>query len=138
MQASGLGFRAASVLALAGMGWGIAMAVLGDHATAPGHAHLNLLGWVSLFLIAGFYRLHPRLDGWALAKVQVSVWAVAAALLGLAVGLIHAGREIGEPLAALAAIVLFLDMLLFAGLVFRETGKVTLGRVQPGLPPAAE
>lgn len=134
MNASGLGFRAASVLALGGMGWGIAMAISGDHATSPGHAHLNLLGWVSLFLISGFYSLHPRLDGWALAKVQVAVWAVAAAVLGVAVGLIHAGREIGEPLAGVASIALFLDMLLFATLVFRETGRRALVRGAVALP----
>lgn len=138
MKASDLGFRAAGVIALAGMGWGIAMAISGDHATAPGHAHLNLLGWVSLFLMSGFYYLHPRLDAWALAKLQAGVWAAAAAVLGVAVGLIHAGRAIGEPLAAVASIALFLDMLLFVGLVFRETGRRALAGLQPVTPPAAE
>jgi hypothetical protein len=34
-----------------------------DHTTLPAHAHLNLLGWVSLFLFGIDYRLHPSLEG---------------------------------------------------------------------------
>jgi len=50
MQASAFSFRAATLFALAGIGMGIAMGVMHDHAVMPAHAHLNLLGWVSLFL----------------------------------------------------------------------------------------
>lgn len=138
MKASDLGFRAAALLALSGMGWGIAMAMSGDHATAPGHAHLNLLGWVSLFLMAGFYRLYPPLDGGWLAKLQVMVWAVGAALLGVAVGMIHNGQALGEPFAAVASIALFLAMTLFAWLVFQATGRRTIPAAHSAVPPAAE
>ena len=52
MNASVLCFRAAVLLVVAGMIWGIVMAISQDHSTFPAHAHLNLLGWVSLFLFA--------------------------------------------------------------------------------------
>jgi hypothetical protein len=50
MNASTLSFRAATIFAVAGISMGIAMAMMRDHAIMPAHAHLNLLGWVSLFL----------------------------------------------------------------------------------------
>jgi hypothetical protein len=49
VRASSLSFKAAVVFALAGMVMGIAMAASHDHSVFPAHAHLNLLGWVSLF-----------------------------------------------------------------------------------------
>jgi hypothetical protein len=57
MNASTLSFRAATIFAVAGISMGIAMAVMRDHAIMPAHAHLNLLGWVSLFLFGIYYRL---------------------------------------------------------------------------------
>ncbi|HET7197492.1 MAG TPA: hypothetical protein VFI86_02415 [Burkholderiales bacterium] len=70
MKASSLSFRAAVLFVLAGMAWGIQMAVSGNHQAFPAHAHLNLLGWVSLFLFGVFYHLHPQLDGSRAALAQ--------------------------------------------------------------------
>ena len=50
MKASSLSFQAAVVIVVAGMIWGLQMAISRDHAALPAHAHLNLLGYVSLFL----------------------------------------------------------------------------------------
>ena len=55
VKASSLRFRAAVPFAIAGMAWGISMAISNDHAAMPAHAHLNLLGWVSLFLFGICY-----------------------------------------------------------------------------------
>src|SRR6478752_7199076 len=74
MKASSLSFQAAVLLVLVGMGWGIAMAASGDHSTMPAHAHLNLLGWVSLFLFGIFYHLHPAIDQSRAARLQVWRW----------------------------------------------------------------
>ena len=81
MKASSLSFQAAVVLVVAGMIWGIVMAASGDHAAMPAHAHLNLLGWVSLFLFGIFYHLHPALDRSRAAMVQVWVWIVGTVIL---------------------------------------------------------
>jgi len=62
MKASVLSFRAAVLMVIAGMIWGIAMGISQDHSTLPAHAHLNLLGWVSLFLFGIYYHLHPAID----------------------------------------------------------------------------
>ena len=134
MRASSLAFRAAVLLVIVGMGWGIVMAASQDHATAPAHAHLNLLGWVSLFLFGIFYRLHPTLETSRAAVLQLGVWILGTIGLTAAVGLIHTGRAAGEPIAAVSSVILLSDMLLFAVLVFRSGRAVSA--TAPGAIPA--
>jgi cbb3-type cytochrome oxidase subunit 1 len=98
---------------------GIAMAMMRDHALMPAHAHLNLLGWVSLFLFGIFYRLHPGLDRSRLALVQVGLWSIGTVVLTLAVAAIHLGYTAVDPVAAIGSLILLGDMVLFAALVFR-------------------
>jgi hypothetical protein len=62
MKASSLSFQTAIVLVVVGMAWGLHMGISRDHAAMPAHAHLNLLGFVLLFLFGLYYRLHPALD----------------------------------------------------------------------------
>ncbi|MFZ5668170.1 MAG: hypothetical protein ACOY4K_01620 [Pseudomonadota bacterium] len=50
-------FLVAALCGLAGMVWGSHMGVTGDHSLHPVHAHLNLLGWVTLAIMGGFYAL---------------------------------------------------------------------------------
>ncbi|MDQ0315065.1 hypothetical protein [Amorphus orientalis] len=119
MRASSLALPAAVAMALIGMVWGIAMAISHDHSTMPAHAHLNLLGWVSLFLMGIFYRLHPELDRGRLAFIQVAVWIVASFVMIVGVALVHTGNRVGDPVAGLSSIVVVADMLLFAGFVVR-------------------
>src|SRR5437868_14524038 len=102
MKASALSFRIAVLFALLGMGPGIAMAAARDHAAMPAHAHLNLLGGVSLFLFGIFCHLHPAIDQSRAAVVQVWIWIAATVVLTIGVGLVHSGREIGDPIAAVS------------------------------------
>jgi cbb3-type cytochrome oxidase subunit 1 len=122
MTASRLSFRVAVLIMLAGMAWGIVMAVSHDHSAMPAHAHLNLLGFVSLFLFGVFYHLHPAIDRSRVALVQVGVWIAATVVMAIGVGLVHTGRPAGAPLAAASSIVAIADMLLFTWLVFRSDG----------------
>ena len=96
------------------------MAISQDHSTLSAHAHLNLLGWVSLFLFGVFYRLHPTLDGARIARLQVLTWLAGTAILTVGVAMIHSGRPSGEPLAGVGSVIVFADMLLFGWLVLRE------------------
>jgi hypothetical protein len=53
-------FPVAVFFVIAGMAWGSAVTISNAHAAMPAHAHLNLLGWVSLFLFGIFYFLQKR------------------------------------------------------------------------------
>jgi hypothetical protein len=129
MKASILCFRAAVLLAVAGMIWGIVMGISQDHATLPAHAHLNLLGWVSLFLFGVYYHLHPAVDRSALASLQVWIWIAGTIIMTIGVGLVHSGHEIGDPIAAVSSLLVLVDMLIFGWLVFRpEPAELTSRR----------
>jgi peptidoglycan/LPS O-acetylase OafA/YrhL len=133
MKASSLSFQAAVLLVLAGMVWGIVMAVSQDHSSMPAHAHLNLLGWVSLFLFGIFYHLHPAIDRSRAALAQVCIWIAATVVLTFGVALVHGGHEIGDPIAGVGSIVVFGDMVLFGWLVRRtmHAGRVTRPSIVP-------
>lgn len=134
MKASLLSFQAAVVFVIAGMIWGIIMAISEDHSAMSAHAHLNLLGWVSLFLFGIYYRLHPSLEGARSAIVQVWVWIAGTIILAIGVGLVQTGHAIGDPIAAVGSVAVLLDMLLFAWLVFR--GERADAGIRPSASPA--
>ena len=119
MRASKLCFLAAVLAAIAGMLWGLDMAISDNHAAMPAHAHLNLLGWVSLFLFGIFYRLHPSLDSTKVALAQVWVWIIGTIVMAVGVGLVSTGTTSAEPIAAVGSLIVLADMLLFAWLVYQ-------------------
>lgn len=127
MRASAVNFRTAVVLGIVGIGIGIAMAASGDHSVFPAHAHLNLLGWVSLFLMGVFYRLHPALDASRLALVQSATWILGTVILTIGVAGIYLGRPDLEPIAIFGSLLVLGAMLLFAFIVFR-TERQQAGR----------
>jgi uncharacterized membrane protein YczE len=120
MKASSLSFQAAVLFVMAGMVWGIVMAISDDHSAMPAHAHLNLLGWVSSFLFGIFYHLHPALDHSPTAAVQVWIWIGSTVILTVGVALVHSGHAIGDPIAAVGSIFVLADMMLFGWLVLRR------------------
>ncbi|HEY4136285.1 MAG TPA: cytochrome-c oxidase [Alphaproteobacteria bacterium] len=113
-------FRIAVLYALIGMCAGIAMAATQNFAPAPAHAHLLLLGWLSMFVYGIFYKMHPQTQG-KLAIAQF--WAANVGLWGLVSGifLIVTGHHQAEPLAAVGGLCALLGMILFAVQVFRGT-----------------
>jgi hypothetical protein len=119
MTASTLCFRAAMLLLLAGMVWGLQMAIWDNHSAYPAHAHLNLLGFVALFLFGIYYRLHPAMESSSLAIAQAWVWIVSTTGLSIGVGLVHTGHHSGDPIAAVSSLVVLGDAALFTWLVFQ-------------------
>jgi cbb3-type cytochrome oxidase subunit 1 len=124
MKASTLSFFIAVTTLAVGMAWGIVMAISKDHSAMPAHAHLNLLGWVSLFLFGVFYRLHPSLDLSRIAKIQILIWVAGTAILTIGVAMLHAGNPGGEPYAGFGSMVVFADLFLFGWLVFKHERAV--------------
>jgi hypothetical protein len=119
MKASDLAFRIAVCLGLIGMTGGVLMAASHNHDLHPAHAHLNLLGWVSLFLLGGFYKMHPALDVRRGAKWQVLAWSFGTIVLTIGVSAIYAGYPQADPIAAIGSIIVVGCMLWFAYFVFR-------------------
>lgn len=120
MKASELCFRAAVLFVIAGMVWGLYMAISENHATFPAHAHLNLLGWVSLFLFGIFYHLHPEIDRSRAARTQVWVWMIGVVIQAFGVARIFTGHPSGEGFAAVGSLIVLAGMLVFGWLVYRR------------------
>jgi hypothetical protein len=120
VTASNLCFKAAMLLLLVGMLWGLQMAVVDNHSAYPAHAHLNLLGFVALFLFGIFYRLNPKIEASRLAILQVWIWIVGTIVMSIGVGLVHTGHKIGDPFAAIGSLTVFADAVLFTLLVFQD------------------
>jgi hypothetical protein len=125
MTASSLSFRVAVLSVITGMAMGIGMAATQNHSLMTAHAHLNLLGWVSLFLFGIYYERRPALDTSRIAKIQVYLWTISTVLLIIAIGAIHLGYSGFDPIAGIASIMVLGSMLLFAYFVFRPAHSVT-------------
>ncbi len=119
MRASSLSFLVAALILAFGMIWGLVMAISQDHSTLTAHAHLNLLGWVSLFLFGLFYRLHPALDAARVAWLQVLIWIAGTIVMVIGVAMIHMGKHGGEPLAGAGSIMVLASVALFVWQVIR-------------------
>ena len=118
--------RLAVLFALVGMSLGYWMGATEQFAAAPVHAHINLLGWVSMALYGLFYRVQPgAARGWlpavhfwvAVVGLLIFMPALAAKLLG------GAGLQAAANLGLIVGPTLtLLSMILFVGVVFRATG----------------
>jgi hypothetical protein len=128
MHASSLSFRLAVLFVIAGMAMGIGMAMTQNHALMPAHAHLNLLGWVSLFLFGIYYERRPALDTSRLAMIQVILWSLGTVALTGAVSAIHLGYHAADPIAAIASLIVLAAMIQFAYFVFRPERSIAPGQ----------
>jgi len=119
MKASSLAFPAAVAFAIAGMAWGMVMGISQDHSAMPAHAHLNLLGWVSLFLMGLYYRIHPAFDSNRLALTQVWFWIAGSIVHPFGMGLVLRGHMIGGPMIGVGSLQLLVGMALFGWQILR-------------------
>ena len=110
-------FTGGALCVLVGMFWGMHMGQANDFQLAPAHAHLNLLGWVTMALYGTFYALtaqtmSPRL-AWinfvlSLAGILIMIPSLATSNKYLIMAM-----TLGETLSVLA-------LLTFLISVFRE------------------
>ena len=112
--------RIAVIYALVAMSLGIMMGISQDHSQMPTHAHLNLVGWVSMALYALIYRQYPAAGQTKLAMVHFWVANAGAILLNLGVYGLMAGTAALEPVAIVGSLVTILGMLIFAVIVYNK------------------
>jgi drug/metabolite transporter (DMT)-like permease len=116
-------FRVSVSVAVVGMILGIVMGIRQDFVLMPAHAHLNLLGFVTQFLSALYYRVVPEAAASRLAPVQAVIGVAGAVVfpIGIAAVLLG-GHDRFEPLVIGGALTVLLGMVLFAVIVFRTSG----------------
>ncbi len=118
-------FALASVTAVIGVSLGIYMGIAHDFTLTPVHAHVNLLGWVSLCLMGLYYRAHAPAVGKA-AATQVAVYAVGyiAMTSGMA-GMFLGDRDAFFPLTLAGSIMVWLGFAMFAAIVIAAGWKLS-------------
>ena len=111
------------LFALGGMGLGVWMGATENFTLMPVHAHVNLLGWVSMTLYALVYRAVPRTAEGRLPALHF--WLSLLSLLAMipTLGLMVLGNTALAPAVGLVSIGLWAGMALFAVIVFRATWK---------------
>ncbi|HEX3916100.1 MAG TPA: hypothetical protein VHW60_02095 [Caulobacteraceae bacterium] len=110
-------FSAATLYGMAGMVWGAIMGSTHDFTLAPAHAHLNLLGWVSLSIMAGFYALAgpraPRRLGW----INFAICNVGLLIFISELARLLAGDASAEPVMIVGIAIWLVGMLTFLAAV---------------------
>jgi hypothetical protein len=111
-------FRSAILFLIVGISIGIHMSISQNHNVIGAHAHINLLGWVTSALFGGYYALNPAKAAGRLPMLQYLVYTVGVALMGVSLYLLLAGNTGMEPVVAVASIITFIGVLLFAWVVW--------------------
>jgi hypothetical protein len=115
-------FRLAALYFAIGVMLGVTMGASGDHSLFAVHAHINLLGWVSMALFGVIGALHPSMTEGRAAAVQFWTYNLGVPVMLGALTLRLKGFASIEPLIGVASILIGVSVLLFTWLVFSRIG----------------
>jgi hypothetical protein len=104
---------------LAGMAWGLQMGISGDHTMMPAHAHLNLLEWVSLSIMAAFYRSAGRSSPPRLMAVNFVLSALGPLVFAFGLAMELSGHPAFAPVIGLGAVATMAGLATFGLAVWR-------------------
>ncbi len=112
--------KIAAVYIVLGIGLGIYMGVNENFALHPVHAHVNLLGWVSMALIGLIYQQFPLIAQSGLSRAQFWLHQLGLPVQMLMLTLLIQGNTAVGPVLGIADIVVGAAFLLFLVNVFRN------------------
>jgi len=117
-------FAFGTLAMLIGMGMGMHMGATGDFTLMPAHAHLNLLGFVTMAIYGGFYALARESFS---AKLAWSNFGLSAAGVMVMIPflslMLKSGDHALEPFVALGGGLSMLGLIVFAVSVFKEMAR---------------
>ncbi len=105
--------KLAAIYLLLGMAMGIVMGATQAFALAPAHAHINLLGWVTLAIAAVVYTLWPHAAMTRLARGFFWLYNIALPPTMLALAFVMLGHLKWMPLLIAGQIAIFVAAVLF-------------------------
>lgn len=117
-------FLCAVVYGICGMGLGMYMGASENHTLMPVHAHVNLLGWVGLAIMGGFYALVGERAPTRLAWANFALSNLGVLLIGPFLGvLLLTGNKAVIPFLGVGELASVIGMLLFATAIIRTAPK---------------
>jgi len=115
--------KVAVVYFLLGNLLGMFMGISEDHTLIPVHAHINLLGWVSLALAGIVYRLFPTAAKSRLAPVHFWLYNIGLPIMMVAIAIELNGHPAVKPAIGIGAMLVIAAVVLFAVNVFRNVSS---------------
>ena len=113
-------FGTAIVFLIAGIMIGLHMSITHSYAPAGAHAHINLLGWVTMSLFGTYLALNPQKARWPLARIQYYIYTAGVLVMTPSLYMLLSGYTGAEPVVAVASLVTFAGVILFAYIIFRK------------------
>lgn len=105
--------KLAGLYLVTGMSMGVYMGATKNFALAPVHAHVNLLGWVTLAVAAAVFRLWPQAQGTRLAQTFFWLYNLCLPVTLLALALLLTGHAAAAPVLATTELGVWLGGVLF-------------------------
>jgi hypothetical protein len=116
-------FIVAVIAGLAGMALGIGMGIAHDFTLMPVHAHVNLLGWASMFLYGLYYRTEPA-AGTRLAQVHFGLATAGLVMMTGGLAAMLQGDERFRPVTIAGSFLALAAMAVFLAVVVRQAVAV--------------
>lgn len=116
--------RTGVTIVIFGMTLGLYMATHENFTLMPVHAHMNVIGWLSFFVIGLFYRVIPAAAAGVLPVLQYWFLLIGILLMIISLSLfLTTGVAFWGPVAGLAGLLMLIGMILFAVTVYKSTGS---------------
>ncbi|TNE37139.1 MAG: hypothetical protein EP347_09000 [Alphaproteobacteria bacterium] len=115
-----------SLYIVVGVALGIHMGSSGDHSQAPTHAHINLLGFVSMMVFGFAYHLFPKMQDGVLSKVHFWIHQTMVPIILVNLFLLVNGTtspENAEPIFMITEPIVWAGYVIFAYLIFKHAGR---------------
>ena len=103
-----------------GMSMGIMMGASRDFTLHGVHAHINLIGWVSMVLFGLIYRSIPGMNVGKLGNVHFWVSNVSLVIMMVTLTMVVKGNTSVVPVLAASEIALVISVVIFAGLFWKN------------------
>ena len=112
--------RLAGIYFLIGVGFGYVMSITENFALMPVHAHVNLLGWVSMAVFGLIYFVRPDAATTRLAKTHFVLYNVGLPIMLVALGFFLTGTKSVGPVIGVGATMVIIAILCFVTNLFRQ------------------
>lgn len=124
-------FRLAAVYFVVAVLLGIAMGASGDHSLLAVHAHINLLGWVSMALFGLMGLAYPAITQGRIATWQFWLHNISVPVMLIALSARLKGVAGLDPLIGIASLAVGVGVSLFAWLVMTQIHAKSLTDPRP-------
>ena len=126
-QTGAIWLRIAGLYFVVAVIFGMVMGATPDHdfRLMPVHAHLNLLGWVSMTLIGLLHQRYPVLGQGRLAQIRFWLYQIGVPVMLAALSVMLLGHDEFGPVVGVGSFVVVIAIILFVRDLWRAVGAET-------------